>query len=107
MDRPIAVKAVPPIGQITHRRGSSVMRRHWIAGIPDDPEQEAANDVRVVPAESDNLVDALRARGVEVEYMIKHDDGHGFINPVQGQPPLFAVSPIVDVGAGAALITRP
>jgi hypothetical protein len=61
--------------------------------------------VEAVPPTSSTR--ASTARGVEVEYMIKHDEGHGFINPVQGQPPLFAVSPIVDVGAGAALITRP
>jgi acetyl esterase/lipase len=41
---------------------------------------QGANDVRVVQAESDNLVDELRASGVEVEYMIKHDEGHGFVN---------------------------
>jgi dipeptidyl aminopeptidase/acylaminoacyl peptidase len=34
-----------------------------------------------VQAESDNLVEALRARGVEVEYMVKTDEGHGFLNP--------------------------
>jgi dipeptidyl aminopeptidase/acylaminoacyl peptidase len=73
-------------------------------GDPDDPAQEAdmlarspisrvdeirtplmvvqgANDVRVVKAESDNIVEALRARGVEVEYMVKDDEGHGFLNP--------------------------
>jgi dipeptidyl aminopeptidase/acylaminoacyl peptidase len=33
-----------------------------------------------VQAESDNLVEALRARGVEVEYMVKDDEGHGFVN---------------------------
>jgi dipeptidyl aminopeptidase/acylaminoacyl peptidase len=77
---------------------------HLFVGNPDDPAQEAdmlarspitkvdqirtplmviqgANDVRVVQAESDNLVNALRARGVEVEYMVKHDEGHGFVNP--------------------------
>ena len=32
-------------------------------------------------AESDNLVEALRDRGVEVEYMVKDDEGHGFVNP--------------------------
>jgi dipeptidyl aminopeptidase/acylaminoacyl peptidase len=42
---------------------------------------QGANDVRVVQAESDNLVGALRARGVDVEYMIKEDEGHGFVNP--------------------------
>jgi dipeptidyl aminopeptidase/acylaminoacyl peptidase len=37
--------------------------------------------VRVVNAESDNIVEALRARGVEVEYMVKDDEGHGFLDP--------------------------
>ena len=32
-------------------------------------------------AESDNLVEALRARGVDVEYLVKEDEGHGFVNP--------------------------
>ena len=77
---------------------------HLFVGDPSDPEQEAdmmarspitkvdqirtpllviqgANDSRVVQAESDNLVEALRARGVEVEYMVKEDEGHGFLNP--------------------------
>jgi dipeptidyl aminopeptidase/acylaminoacyl peptidase len=77
---------------------------HLFVGDPSDPRQEAdmlarspitrvdqirtpllviqgANDVRVVQAESDNLVGALRARGVDVEYMVKDDEGHGFVNP--------------------------
>ncbi|MFJ7997974.1 S9 family peptidase [Streptomyces sp. NPDC096310] len=77
---------------------------HLYAGDPDDPRQEAellarspvsrvddirtplmviqgGNDVRVVKAESDRIVDALRARGVEVEYLVKENEGHGFVNP--------------------------
>lgn len=77
---------------------------HLYVGDPSDPQQEAdmlarspitrvdrirtpllvvqgANDSRVVQAESDNMVAALRARGVEVEYMVKEDEGHGFVNP--------------------------
>ena len=77
---------------------------HMFVGDPDDPAQladmlarspitrvdqirtpllvvQGANDSRVVKAESDNLVEALRARGVEVEYMVKDDEGHGFVNP--------------------------
>lgn len=77
---------------------------HLYVGDPKDPAQEAdmlarspitkvdqirtpllvvqgANDTRVVQAESDNMVAALRARGVEVEYMVKEDEGHGFVNP--------------------------
>ncbi|MFG3257594.1 alpha/beta fold hydrolase [Streptomyces sp. NPDC048172] len=85
-------------------------RRHlannWYlyAGDPEDPEQAAelrarspidrvdairaplmvvqgGNDVRVVQAESDRIVDAVRARGVEVEYLVKEKEGHGFVNP--------------------------
>jgi dipeptidyl aminopeptidase/acylaminoacyl peptidase len=82
------------------------MQNTWIAyvGDPDDPEQladmrrrspvtmvdrirtpllvaQGANDVRVVQAESDNIVAPLRARGVPVEYLVADDEGHGFENP--------------------------
>ncbi|RAJ56626.1 dipeptidyl aminopeptidase/acylaminoacyl peptidase [Streptomyces sp. Amel2xB2] len=77
---------------------------YLFAGDPGRPEQEAdlwarspvsrvadirtpllvvqgGNDVRVVKAESDQIVGAVRARGVEVEYMVKDDEGHAFMNP--------------------------
>jgi dipeptidyl aminopeptidase/acylaminoacyl peptidase len=77
---------------------------HLYVGDPSDPAQESdmlarspitkvdqirtpllvvqgANDSRVVQAESDNMVEALRARGVDVEYLVKEDEGHGFVNP--------------------------
>ena len=41
---------------------------------------QGANDPRVNKAESDQMVAALRARGVEVEYMVKDNEGHGFHN---------------------------
>ena len=41
---------------------------------------QGANDPRVNKAESDQMVEALRSRGVEVEYMVKDDEGHGFHN---------------------------
>ena len=73
-------------------------------GDPDDPQQladlearsplnrvddivapllviQGANDPRVTKAESDQIVAALRARGVEVEYLVKDDEGHGFVKP--------------------------
>ena len=76
---------------------------HYV-GDPDVPEQEAdmlarspitrvdqirtpllvvqgANDVRVVQEEADNIVAALRERGVPVEYLVAEDEGHGFSNP--------------------------
>ncbi|MET9558322.1 alpha/beta fold hydrolase [Streptomyces sp. NPDC006645] len=76
---------------------------HYV-GDPEVPEQEAdmlarspitmvdrirtpllvaqgANDVRVIRAESDNIVNSLRARGIPVDYLVAEDEGHGFANP--------------------------
>lgn len=39
---------------------------------------QGAKDPRVVKAESDQMVDRLRARGVEVRYDVYDDEGHGF-----------------------------
>lgn len=79
---------------------------HWrplmaaLVGDPDDPEDremllarspityvdrvrvpmlvyQGANDPRVVQAESDQMVAALRARGLEVEYVVDPHSGHG------------------------------
>lgn len=41
---------------------------------------QGANDPRVNKAESDQMVEALKKRGVEVEYMVKENEGHGFSN---------------------------
>ena len=41
---------------------------------------QGANDPRVTKQESDQIVEALRQRGVEVEYMVKDNEGHGFQN---------------------------
>ncbi|QHD85344.1 alpha/beta fold hydrolase [Gordonia sp. JH63] len=77
---------------------------HLYVGDPDDPEKiaevrarspitrvddikrplliaQGANDARVVKAESDIIVDALRQREVDVEYLVFDDEGHGFVNP--------------------------
>jgi dipeptidyl aminopeptidase/acylaminoacyl peptidase len=41
---------------------------------------QGANDPRVNKAESDQMVEALRKRGVSVQYMVKDNEGHGFAN---------------------------
>ena len=41
---------------------------------------QGANDPRVVKSESDQMVEAMKARGVTVEYMVKDNEGHGFQN---------------------------
>ncbi len=41
---------------------------------------QGAKDPRVNIEESNQIVDAIRSRGVEVEYMVKENEGHGFRN---------------------------
>ena len=41
---------------------------------------QGTQDPRVNKAESDQIVDGLRKRGVDVEYMVKENEGHGFHN---------------------------
>lgn len=39
---------------------------------------QGANDPRVIKPESDEIVEAVRKNGVEVEYVVFADEGHGF-----------------------------
>jgi len=39
---------------------------------------QGANDPRVNIDESDQIVEALRAKGFDTPYMVKYDEGHGF-----------------------------
>ncbi|MEM8770141.1 MAG: alpha/beta fold hydrolase [Pseudomonadota bacterium] len=39
---------------------------------------QGANDPRVLKVESDEIVEAVRANGVPVEYLVFDDEGHGF-----------------------------
>jgi len=41
---------------------------------------QGAKDPRVVKAESDQMVEALKKRGIDVDYMVKDNEGHGFSN---------------------------
>src|SRR5438046_7749827 len=41
---------------------------------------QGAQDPRVNKAESDQIVNGLRKRGIDVEYMVKENEGHGFHN---------------------------
>lgn len=41
---------------------------------------QGRNDPRVNVDESDQMVEAMQARGVTVEYLVKDNEGHGFRN---------------------------
>jgi len=42
---------------------------------------QGANDPRVKQAESEQIVDAMKARGLDYEYLLFPDEGHGFAKP--------------------------
>jgi dipeptidyl aminopeptidase/acylaminoacyl peptidase len=43
---------------------------------------QGANDPRVKKRESDQIVVALRERGIDVAYLVAPDEGHGFARPI-------------------------
>ena len=48
---------------------------------------QGANDPRVLKVESDEIVEAARKNGVNVEYLVFDDEGHGFMkkeNQIEG-----------------------
>jgi dipeptidyl aminopeptidase/acylaminoacyl peptidase len=40
---------------------------------------QGANDVRVNQAESEQVVEAMKAKGIDYAYMLFEDEGHGFV----------------------------
>ncbi len=42
---------------------------------------QGANDPRVPQPESEQIVEALKEKGIEHEYMLFPDEGHGFAKP--------------------------
>ncbi len=97
-----AVDLVGPSNLVTFAKAIPPTWRRMVASLIGDPETEAdflmerspityvdqirtplfviqgANDPRVVKAESDQIVERLRERGVEVRYDVYDDEGHGF-----------------------------
>ncbi len=51
---------------------------------------QGANDPRVVKAESDQIVEAMREKGLPVTYVLYPDEGHGFARP-QNSLSFFAI----------------
>ena len=42
---------------------------------------QGANDPRVKQAESEQIVEAMKKKGLDVEYLLFADEGHGFVKP--------------------------
>ncbi len=52
---------------------------------------QGANDPRVKQAESDQIVSAMKAKGIPVTYVLYPDEGHGFARP-QNRNSFYAIS---------------
>ncbi|HVT63525.1 MAG TPA: alpha/beta fold hydrolase [Mycobacteriales bacterium] len=102
----VGISSLPNFLKTLPAMARPTIRNNWLhwAGDPEDPEQladmqrrspitmvdkivtpllvvQGAKDSRVVQEEADNIVAALRARDVDVEYILAEDEGHGFQNP--------------------------
>ncbi len=67
---------------------------------------QGANDPRVLKAESDEIVAAVKKNGVPVEYIVFPDEGHGFTkkkNQIEGYT---AMLPFLDKHLKAAPATQ-
>jgi dipeptidyl aminopeptidase/acylaminoacyl peptidase len=42
---------------------------------------QGANDPRVKQAESEQIVAAMKAKGIDHKYLLFEDEGHGFVKP--------------------------
>jgi dipeptidyl aminopeptidase/acylaminoacyl peptidase len=42
---------------------------------------QGGNDPRVTQAEAEQIVDAMKAKGIDHEYLLFEDEGHGFVKP--------------------------
>ncbi len=97
-----AVDIVGPANLVTFAKAVPPTWRRFMADWVGDPETEGdflmerspityvdqitaplfviqgANDPRVVKAESDQIVERLRTRGIDVKYDVYEDEGHGF-----------------------------
>jgi dipeptidyl aminopeptidase/acylaminoacyl peptidase len=70
---------------------------------------QGANDPRVKQAESEQIVAAMKSKGLEYEYMLFPDEGHGFARPRIGSnsmPRLRNTSPGIWVDASRTTIAK-
>jgi len=63
---------------------------------------QGANDPRVLQVESDEMVEAARANGAPVEYMVFEDEGHGFRKKKNREEGYRAILKFLDKHLGSA-----
>jgi dipeptidyl aminopeptidase/acylaminoacyl peptidase len=74
------------VGDHRTEDGRELLRRHSPLTYADRIRKplligQGANDPRVKQAESDQIVQAMQAKGIPVTYVLYADEGHGFARP--------------------------
>jgi dipeptidyl aminopeptidase/acylaminoacyl peptidase len=74
------------VGDPRTEEGKAFLRAHspvTFAGSVKRPLLigQGANDARVKPSESEQFVEAMKARNIPVTYVVFSDEGHGFVRP--------------------------
>lgn len=68
---------------------------------------QGKNDPRVLQQESDDIVAAVRAKGVPVEYIVFDDEGHGFVNKANESRGYAAILKFLDRHLAAEGVASP
>ena len=68
---------------------------------------QGANDPRVLRAESDEIVAAVQANGVPVEYVLFEDEGHGFLKKENRKEGYEAILNFLDAHLKGELVVAP
>jgi dipeptidyl aminopeptidase/acylaminoacyl peptidase len=74
------------VGDFRTAEGRALLKKHSPLTYVDRIRRplliaQGANDPRVKQAESDQIVQAMQARGIPVTYVLYPDEGHGFARP--------------------------
>lgn len=74
------------VGDFRTEEGRELLRQHSPLTYADRIKRplliaQGANDPRVKQAESDQIVQAMQAKGIPVTYVLYPDEGHGFARP--------------------------
>ena len=74
------------VGDFRTAAGRALLTKHSPLAYVDNIRRplligQGANDPRVKPAESDQIVSAMQAKNIPVTYVLYPDEGHGFARP--------------------------
>lgn len=88
--KPLKSVLISRVGDPRSEEGRALLRKHSPINYADRICKpllvaQGGNDPRVIPAESDQIVQAMQANSVPVIYAFYPDEGHGIIRPQNSQ----------------------